>query len=137
MKNLNENLNEKKSFVYFSNQNYIMAKVGVIGAGTLSVIILVIVLIILLILYLCKVPAMKFVFWIYFVLLVITIIVLFTLPLENERLESDEDGSYNHQFPKVLAFGICIVIGLVVSIVLYFYAVLLHENSALVVPNYS
>lgn len=114
-----------------------MAKVGSLGAGTLSIIILVIILIIFLILYVCKIRGMKYVFWIYLALLIITIIVLFTLPLEKERLDTEERGSYNKQFPQLLSFGLAILIGLIVSIVLYFYVVLLHEDIALVVPNYS
>ena len=110
-----------------------MAKVGPLGVGTLALIILIVILIVLLILYVCKVPAMKYVFWIYFVLLVITIIVLFTTPLESDR----EDERYNHQFPQILVFGITILIGVVTSIVLFFYVVLLHQNVALVLPNYS
>lgn len=110
-----------------------MAKVGPLGAGTLSIIILLVILIVLLILYICKVPAMKYVFWAYFVCFIITLIVLFTMPFESDR----EDERYNKQFPQILAFGLAILIGLVVSIVLYFYVVLLHENVALVVPNYS
>lgn len=110
-----------------------MVKVGPLGAGTLALIILLVILIIFLILYVCKVRGMKYVFWIYFVLLVITIIVLFTIPLEKDR----EDERYNDQFPKILAFGITILIGVVTSIVLFFYVVLLHQNVALVLPNYS
>ena len=79
---------------------------------------------------------MKYIFWIYLIGFIVTIIVLFTLPLEKERIDEDGD-EYNDHFPKILVFGISILAGLIVSFILYFYVVLLHENTALVVPNYS
>ena len=106
--------------------------VGSIGLGTFFTIILLIILVILLVLYIIGIPPIKYIFWIYLVLLVIVFAVIFTLPYDN-GIPVDETNSH---FPTLVSFAVFIFLGLVVSIVLYVFGVLLYEDKALVLPKF-
>lgn len=75
---------------------------------------------------------MKYIFWIYLILYIIAIVILFTMPFKSDP----KPEQTNPHFGKIFPFGLFIFIGFFVSVIVYFYVVLVHEDNTLVLPKY-